>query len=201
METCSGYVYRKTVTTFKTFSLQICNVPWQFSTHLWYGVTKTSWTLNKTSWTLNKTLQKRVHVGFLFSLLHVLKMKFKGSGRLKMWRFWGDDHVLNMFYLGTSSSRSDDVEWFTGGMRRLIWDLAGPTYYTFGNLMSRLTLIFKAHIIMQITCCIGGVLYPRAKCHPLQHVITCILNYEFGSLIMYIETVQTSYTIYTPQNN
>ena len=25
----SGYVYRKTVTTFKTFSLQICNVPRQ----------------------------------------------------------------------------------------------------------------------------------------------------------------------------
>ena len=31
-----------------------------------------------------------------------------------MLRFWGDDHVLNTFYLGTSSSRSDDVEWFTG---------------------------------------------------------------------------------------
>ena len=31
-----------------------------------------------------------------------------------MYRIWGDDHVLNTFYLGTSSSRSDDVEWFTG---------------------------------------------------------------------------------------
>ena len=28
----------------------------------------------KTSRTLHKTLQKRVHVGFLFSLLHVLKI-------------------------------------------------------------------------------------------------------------------------------
>ena len=41
-----------------------------------YGATKTSWKLNK-------TLQKRVHVGFLFSLLHVLKMKFKGPGRFQ----------------------------------------------------------------------------------------------------------------------
>ena len=32
---------------------------------------------------LKKTLQKRVHVGFLFSLLHVLKMKFIGSGRFQ----------------------------------------------------------------------------------------------------------------------
>ena len=30
-----------------------------------------------------------------------------------MERFRGDDHILNTFYLGTSSSRSDDVEWFT----------------------------------------------------------------------------------------
>ena len=41
-----------------------------------YGVTKASSTLNK-------TLQKRVHVGVLFSLLHVLKMKVKGSGRFQ----------------------------------------------------------------------------------------------------------------------
>ena len=61
-----------------------------------------------------KTLQKRVHVGFLFSLLHVLKMKFKGSGRFQNVTLLSDDHVLNTFYLGTSSSRSDDVEWFTG---------------------------------------------------------------------------------------
>ena len=27
---------------------------------------------------------------------------------------FGDDHVLNTFYLGPSSSRLDDVEWFTG---------------------------------------------------------------------------------------
>ena len=39
--------------------------------------------VTKTSWTLNKTLQKRVHVGFLFSLMYVLKMKFKGSGRFQ----------------------------------------------------------------------------------------------------------------------
>ena len=64
----SGYVYRKTVSTFKTFSLHICMF------HGRFGVTKTSYTLNK-------TLQKRVHVGFLFSLLHVLKIKFKGPGR------------------------------------------------------------------------------------------------------------------------
>ena len=44
----SGYVYRKTVTTFKTFSSQICNVLRQFSTRILYGVTKTSRTLNKT---------------------------------------------------------------------------------------------------------------------------------------------------------
>ena len=67
----SGYVYRKTVTTFKTFFLQICNVPWQV------------WGYKCVLNTLNKTLQKRVHVRFLFSLLHVLKMKFKGSGRFQ----------------------------------------------------------------------------------------------------------------------
>ena len=39
--------------------------------------------VTKTSWTLNKTLRKRVHWGFLFSLLHVLKMKLKGSGRFQ----------------------------------------------------------------------------------------------------------------------
>ena len=66
----SGYVYRKKVTTFETFSLQIFNV----SRQVW-GY--------KTSCALSKTLQKRVHVGFLFSLLHVLKMKFKGSGRFQ----------------------------------------------------------------------------------------------------------------------
>ena len=31
-----------------------------------------------------------------------------------MLRFWRDDHVLNTFYLATSSSCLDDVEWFTG---------------------------------------------------------------------------------------
>ena len=41
-------------------------------------------------------------------------MKFKGSGRFQNVTLLGDDHVLNVFYLGTSSSRSDDVEWFTG---------------------------------------------------------------------------------------
>ena len=97
----SGYVYRKTVTNFKTFSLQICNVPRQ----VW---------VTKTSLTLNKTLQKRVHVGVLFSLLHVLKMKFKGSGRFQNVSLLGDDLVLNTLYLGTSSSRLADVEWFTG---------------------------------------------------------------------------------------
>ena len=41
-------------------------------------------------------------------------MKFKGSGRFQNVTLWVDDHDLNTFYLGTSSSRSDDVEWFTG---------------------------------------------------------------------------------------
>ena len=41
-------------------------------------------------------------------------MKFKGSGRLQIVTLLGDDHVLNAFYLGNTSSRSDDVEWFTG---------------------------------------------------------------------------------------
>ena len=64
----SGYVYRRTVQLLKRF-------PYRFAMfHGRYGVVKTFRTLNK-------TLQKRVHVGFLFSLLHVLKMKFKGSGR------------------------------------------------------------------------------------------------------------------------
>ena len=67
----------------------------------------------KTSRTLNKTLQNRVHVGFLFSLLHVLKIKFKGSGRFQNVTLLGDDRVLNTLSLGTSSSRSDNVEWFT----------------------------------------------------------------------------------------
>ena len=66
----SGYVYRKTVTTFKTFILQICNVPRQV-----WGY--------KNVLNTKQTLQKRVHVGFLFSLLHVLKMKLKGSGRFQ----------------------------------------------------------------------------------------------------------------------
>ena len=44
-------------------------------------------------------------------------MKFKGSGRFPNVTLLGDDHVLNTFYLGTSSSRSDDVEWFTGNYR------------------------------------------------------------------------------------
>ena len=59
----SGYVYRKTVTTFETFSLQICNVPrpvWGYK--------------NVLNTKQNVTVQKRVHVGFLFSLLHVLIM-------------------------------------------------------------------------------------------------------------------------------
>ena len=43
-------------------------------------------------------------------------MKFKGSGRFQNVTLLGDDHVLNTFYLGTSSSSSDDVEWFTGKM-------------------------------------------------------------------------------------
>ena len=61
----SGYVYRKTLTNLKRF-------PYRFAGQ---GL--------KTFSTLNKTLQKRVHVGFLFSLLHVLKIKFKGSGRFQ----------------------------------------------------------------------------------------------------------------------
>ena len=71
-----------------------------------YGVTKTSYKLNK-------ALQKHVYLEFLFSLLHVLKIRFKGPGRFQNVTLWGDGHALNMFYLGTSSSRSDDVEWFT----------------------------------------------------------------------------------------
>ena len=66
----SGYVYRKTVTTFKTFTLQVCNVPRQV-----WGY--------KNVLNTKQTLQKRVHVGFLFSLLHVLKMELKGSGRFQ----------------------------------------------------------------------------------------------------------------------
>ena len=66
----SGYVYRKTVTTFKTFSVQICNVPRQV-----WGY--------KNVLNTKQNVTKRVHVGFLFSLLHVLKMKFKGSGRFQ----------------------------------------------------------------------------------------------------------------------
>ena len=60
----------------KKFFIKICNVPLQFSTRLLFGVTETSLTRNK-------TLQKRVLVVFLFSLLHVLKTKFKGSGRFQ----------------------------------------------------------------------------------------------------------------------
>ena len=97
----SRYVYIKTVANFKTFSLQICNGLRQV-----WGY--------KTSLTLNKTFQKRVHVVVLFSLLHVLKMKFKGSGRFRNVSLLGDDLVLNTLYLGTSSSRLADVEWFTG---------------------------------------------------------------------------------------
>ena len=70
--------------------------PYRFAMfHGRYGVTKTSCTLNK-------TLLERVHVGFLFSLLHVLKMKFKGSERFQNVTLLGDDHILNTFYLGTS---------------------------------------------------------------------------------------------------
>ena len=64
----SGYVYRKTVTTFKTFSLQICNAPWQV-----WGYKNV---LN-TKQNVTKTCSCR----FLFSLLHVSKMRCKGSGR------------------------------------------------------------------------------------------------------------------------
>ena len=60
-----GYVYRKTVTTFKTFSLQVCNV----SRQVW-GY-KNVWNTKKN---VTKTCSCRV-----LSLLHVLKMKFKGS--------------------------------------------------------------------------------------------------------------------------
>ena len=41
-------------------------------------------------------------------------MKFKGSGHFQNVTLLRDNHVLNTFYLGTSSSRLDDVEWFTG---------------------------------------------------------------------------------------
>ena len=53
--------------TYKERQLQLLErFPYRFAMfHGRYGVIKTSWTLNK-------TLQKRVHVGFLFSLLHVL---------------------------------------------------------------------------------------------------------------------------------
>ena len=47
-------------------------------------------------------------------------MKFKGSGRFQNVTLLGDDHVLNTFYLGTSSSRSNGVEWFTGMHIRFI---------------------------------------------------------------------------------
>ena len=60
----SGYVYRKTVTTFKTFSLQICNVPRQV-------------------WGYKNSLNTKQNLGLLFSLLHVLKIKLKGSGRFQ----------------------------------------------------------------------------------------------------------------------
>ena len=66
----SGYVYKKTVTTFETFSLQICNIPRQV-----WGY--------KNVLNTKQNVTKRVHVGFLFSLLLVLKMKFKGSGRFQ----------------------------------------------------------------------------------------------------------------------
>ena len=48
--------------------------PYRFAMfHGRYGVAKT----------LNKTLQKRAYERFLSSLLHVLKMNFKGSGRFQ----------------------------------------------------------------------------------------------------------------------
>ena len=67
----SGYVYRKTAATFKTFSLQICNVPrqvWGYKNVL------------NTKQNVTKTCSCSV---FFFSLLYVLKMKFKGSGRFQ----------------------------------------------------------------------------------------------------------------------
>ena len=64
----SGYVSRKTITTFKTVSLQICNVPRQV-----WGNKNVLYTKQNVT----------IDVGFLFSLLHVLKMKFKGSGRFQ----------------------------------------------------------------------------------------------------------------------
>ena len=66
----SGYVYRKTVTTFKTFSLQNCNVQrqvWGYENVL------------NTKQNVTKTCSCRV----LISRLHVLKTKFKGSGRFQ----------------------------------------------------------------------------------------------------------------------
>ena len=66
----SGYVYRKIVTIFKTFSLKISNVPRQV---LGYK------NVLNTKQNVTKTCSYR----FLLSLLHVLKMKFKGSGRFQ----------------------------------------------------------------------------------------------------------------------
>ena len=66
----SEYVYRKPVTTFKTFFFQIYNVPRQV-----WGY--------KNVLNTKQNIKKRVHVGFLFNLLHVFKMKFKGSGRFQ----------------------------------------------------------------------------------------------------------------------
>ena len=41
-------------------------------------------------------------------------MKFKGSGRFQNVTLLGRRSRLKHVYLDTSSSRSDDVEWFTG---------------------------------------------------------------------------------------
>ena len=57
-----GYVYRKTITAFRTYSLQVCNVPlvWGYQNVL----------------NTKQNVTKSVHVGFYFSILHVLKTEF-----------------------------------------------------------------------------------------------------------------------------
>ena len=63
----SGYVY---LVESETFFLQICNVPRQVCGY-------------KNVLNTKQNVTKRVNVGFLFGLLHVLKVKFKGSGRFQ----------------------------------------------------------------------------------------------------------------------
>ena len=66
----SGYVYRKTVTTFKTFFLLIYNVPMQVWGYKNVLNTKQSVTKTCSCRVLNKSSAR-------------LKMKFKGSGRFR----------------------------------------------------------------------------------------------------------------------